>query len=123
MIFGFLKDVYLELNGVDTRFVEEERKKKLEEKKKNKFIFSSSTKVAVYVFGIIYLILTAGNIISLKKSDALSFAHLLRYFFLVVCDISAMGCLIVKSKKTEIAALILIVIFVLVQYFTTLLMW
>ena len=53
-MFDFFRDMVLELCGVDSENAEKQRKEKREAKRKDRFIFSQSVKVLVYVFGILY---------------------------------------------------------------------
>lgn len=119
-MFDFFRDMYFEYRGVDSNAAKEERENKLKEKKKDKFIFSKSSKVIVFVLGILYLIIAWFNVATMKEIGALNAYKVIRLLFLTSCDIASLVCLAISKKKTEIAALILILVFVLTQYFTTL---
>lgn len=100
----------------------EKRKSKSEAKRKGRFIFSRGAKVITFILGILYLVIAGFNIMLMKKTGSLDAYQIFRFIFLVACDIASLVCIAVSKKKTEIAALILIVVFVIAQYFTTLLM-
>ena len=117
-MFDFFKDLYYELNGIDSNAVAEERKNKLIEKRKNRFIFSTKAKIIVVVFGILYLVIMGLNVAGLKETGGLSVGFVLRTLLLVAVDISCLVCLLIGKKKMEIAALILIIVFVITQYLT-----
>lgn len=118
-MFDFFRDIALELSGVDSKGAEQQRKDKLDEKRKDRFIFSKGAKVLVYIFGVLYLVAGATTISLAKTSGALNALMILRFIALTLLDVSSVVCLAIGKKKTEIVALILIVLFVLIQYFTT----
>lgn len=118
-MFDFFRDMALELCGVDSENAEKQRKEKREAKRKDRFIFSQSVKVLVYVFGILYLIVGGFTISVAKTNGALNALMILRFVALTLLDVSSIVCLATGKKKAEIVALILIIFFVLIQYFTT----
>ena len=120
-MFDFFKDVYLEARGIDSDVAKAERDARLEEKKKSRFIFSKGGKLIVFAFGIFYLIVSALNISVLKSTGALTAGKILQIIFLSGCDIACLVCLLVGKKKTEIAALILVIVFVVAFYLLTIL--
>lgn len=87
-------------------------------KKKERFIFSTSMKVIAYILGILYLAVAVLGIVSLNESGGLKAYHIVRSLLLSGCDVAALVCLAIQRKKAEIAALILIIIFVVAQYAT-----
>ena len=117
-MFDFFRDIALELSGVDSKDAERQRKEKQEEKRKDRFIFSHGVKVLVYIFGVLYLITGATAITVAKTNGALNALMILRFIALTLLDVSSVVCLATGKKKAEIVALILIVMFVLIQYFT-----
>lgn len=121
-MFDFFKDVYYEIKGIDSSIVREEQKKKQLEAKKDRFIFSKSAKVLVFIFGILYLVMSMINIAVMIESGEPSAIHIVRVVLLSLCDIACLICLAINEKKTEIAALILMFVFVIAQYFTLLIM-
>lgn len=121
-MFDFFRDIYLELNGVDSDAAEKERQAKKEQKRKERFIFSGSAKVVAFILGILYLLLAGSSLSLLIESGSLDVFKIIRYVFLILCDIAALVCLAIKKKKTELAALIVMIIFILVQYFTMILL-
>lgn len=125
-MFDFLRDIVLEAQGIDSIAAAKERSERREVKKalekKERFIFSKAVKVLVYIFGILYLIITGFGLLAMKEAGVLSIYHLFRSIFLVGCDITAIVCLAIGKKKAEIVALILILVFLITLYFTMLLM-
>lgn len=121
-MFDFFKDIYYELNGIDSNSIQEERRKKREEKRKERFIFSKSAKVIVFIFGILYLIVGIINMTIMKENAAWNVVQIIRLMLLSICDIACLVCLSIGKKKTEIIALILIFVFIVVQYFTIILL-
>lgn len=121
-MFDFFRDVILEASGIDSDAAAEERNAKREARKKDRFIFSVGAKVMAFILGIIYLIIAWFGIAAGAKSGSLDAFKIIRFVFLSGCDIACLVCLAVGKKKTEIAALILMILFVVGQYFTTLLL-
>ena len=121
IVFDFFRDMALELSGVDSEKAEREREEKRKIKKKNQFIFSAKSKIIIYAFGILYLVIGGINMTHLRGQERIA-ALILKFVFLSAVDIAGLICLTMRKRKTEIAALILIIIFVIVMYITTLLL-
>ena len=122
-MFDFFNDIKLELDGrIDKEAVEKEKRDKRQQKYENKFIFSVRTKIIIFIVGILYLIMTGGILYFGISSKTLKLYTLVRYIFLYLIDIAGLICLAIKNKKTQIAALVLMLMFILLQYFTTILM-
>lgn len=117
-MFDFFRDMALELCGVNSKDAEQQRKEKQEAKRKDRFIFSQSVKVLVYIFGVLYLIVGATTISLAKVNGALNALMILRFIVLTLLDVSSLVCLATGKKKAEIGALVLIALFLLMQYFT-----
>ena len=115
-MFDFFKEVYLEAKGVDVEALKAEKKKIKEEQKKNKFIFSRSSKIIIYVFGLVYLLIAGLNIFLMKDFGGANVYYIMRFLFLSICDIAVLVCLAIGKKQTEVAALILVVVFIITQY-------
>lgn len=115
-MFDFFKEAYLESKGLDVEKIKAEKISGREMKKKDKFIFSGNTKIIVYIFGIIYLLITGLNIFLVKESVEINAYGFVHYVFLPICDIAALISLAIKNKRAEIVALILILAFIIVQY-------
>ena len=112
-MFNFMKDIYLEMNGIDP---EAARKEKLEEKTIDKIIFSFRSKVVVWIMGIIYLIITVPIIIfTIKTGINIS---IFKYILLMVMDILILTCISIKKKVTESISLAAIICFVLINFLT-----
>lgn len=90
-------------------------------RRKETFLFSWGAKVMVFALGILYLLVAGFGVLTMKEAGALSAYRIIRFVLLAGCDIASLVCLAIGKKKTEIAALILIVLFGVAQYFTTLL--
>ena len=121
-MFDFFEDVYLELKGDDSTAVEREEKAEREKKREEKFIFSRNAKIIIFILGILYLIMAGFNVTTLKETGGLNIFKILRFILLILLDVCGLVCLIIKDKRAEISALIFIIIFVLTQYFTTMMM-
>lgn len=115
-MFEFFKDMYLELKGIDSAAAAEERRRQEAEKQKRRFIFSGSAKVLTFVVGILYLLIAGILIALMVETGSLSIDKIVCNAFLILCDLATLICLAVGKKKTEIAALILIGVFMLMMY-------
>lgn len=91
-------------------------------RRRETFIFSRGAKVMTFVLGVLYLLIAGFGILTMKEAGALTAYRMIRFVLLAGCDIASLVCLAIGKKKTEIAALILIVLFGVTQYFTVLLM-
>lgn len=112
-MFNFMKDIYLEMNGIDP---EAARKEKLEEKTIDKIIFSFRSKVVVWIMGIIYLIITVPIIIfTIKTGINIS---VFKYILLMFMDILILTCISIKKKVTEFISLAAIICFVIINFLT-----
>ena len=115
-MFDFFKDIMLEMKGVDTEALHEEMIQEKEEKKKKYFILSKGIKGIIYAFGILYLILSLSSLILLKQSGRVEIYYMILTLISSSIVIACLICISVKNKKAEIAGLILIGIFFIIQY-------
>lgn len=120
-MFDFFRDIALEMNGIDSEHAEREREKIKRKKKEENFIFSRRTKVIIFIFGILYLIIGAINITYIKEQENI-IPYVLKIVFLSAVDISGLICLATGKRKAEVAALILIIVFMAVMYITTMIL-
>src|SRR5665647_2215869 len=108
-MFDFFKDAYAELNGLDVDRMKEERKIK----RKQSRLFSRRIKIIIGVVGVLYLVIAWMNISMLLKSG---FSPLiLKYVLLSILDISIIITMLIKNKETEIASIVGIVLFVIIN--------
>lgn len=121
-MLDFFRDIALEIGGIDSKSAKEQREEKRENKKKNRFIFSKSAKVFCFFFGIVYLFIAGLNIVQMKQTGSADLLEILRLVVLTALDIGTMVCLAIGKKKAEIVALILVVLFLVVQYYSMVLM-
>ena len=92
--------------------------KNVEKGNKNKIIFSNFTKIIVWFFGILYLLVAVlGISISLSLHNYLS---IIKYCLLILFDILSLVMISIKRKETEIVAIFTIIIFILLNFTTTL---
>lgn len=121
-MFSLIRDLYLELSGVDSVAAEEERLLKREEKKKKRFIFSGGAKTIIFIFGALYFLVSVLSLVAMIEAGALSFGKVLRPILLSGIDVACLVCLAIGTKKTEIAALILAAVFAIALYFSTMIL-
>ena len=120
-MFEFFRDVAIDLMGGDSEEEARKRKEKMEQEKANRIFLSRSTKRIAYVFGILYLVMGGISLFtSTSLTGTLQIVPTVKFEILSLIDISAMVCLTMRTKKTEIAAIILAVVFVAAMYVTTL---
>lgn len=115
-MFEFFRDMAIDLMGGDSE--EESRKRK--EKENRIFLFKSTKRIA-YVFGILYIVMGGISLFtSTSLTGNLQIVPTVKFAILSLIDMAAMVCLTMRTKKTEIAAIILAVVFVVGMYVTTL---
>lgn len=115
-MFDLFRDIILEAQGIDSEKAEIERAKRKKEKDKNKIIFSIGVKRVVVGFSIFFLIMSIMQLpVFLLAGNILYF---IRGFLQVGLVIGTLICLKVHKKKSEIIAIIFIVIFFILQYST-----
>lgn len=115
-MFDFFKDVYYEVHGIDSKSIDCERREKRGKQNKEKFIFSSAQKAIILLLGVGYLLLFLLNTIVFGiKATGTLVTHIL----LLAIDIALCVCLMIRNKKTETAALVLMILFGLCLYVTS----
>lgn len=126
-MFDWFRDMALEVTGKNSDKEELKRRPKREQEKKEKSIFSKSTKRTVYVLGILYLIMGGMSLyvsVQIANSTGYSDAGVgawkyIKYAVLSSIDIAAMVCLLTKKRKMEIAAVVLVVAFIVFMYLSS----
>lgn len=92
--------------------------KNVEKGNKNKIIFSKFTKIIVWFFGILYLLVAVlGISLSLSVHNYLS---IIKYCLLILFDILSLVMISIKRKETETVAIFTIIIFIMLNFSTTL---
>lgn len=112
-VFDFFRDMYFEAGGVDSKKADLERKLKTQEKRKSYLIFSPKMKFLIAVMGVLYLVI---QIAIFKETLTEGMFGVIATIILSCVDISCLVLLFLKGKKFEIAAAILMLIFVFGQY-------
>ena len=122
-MFDFFRDVAIYLMGGDSEAEVRKRKEKMEQEKANRIFISRSTKQIAYVFGILYIVMGGTSLFaSMSLTGNLQIVPTVKFVILSLVDIAAMVCLTMRTKKTEIAAIILAVVFLMAMYVTILIM-
>lgn len=120
-MFDFFRDMAIDLAGGNSEEVARKRKERREEEKANRIFLSRSTKRIIYAFGILYIVMGGISLFaSASLTGNLQIVPFLKFAILSLIDVAAMVCLTMKTKKMEIAAIILAVAFVAAMYVTTL---
>lgn len=120
-MFDFFRDMAIDLAGGNSEEVARKRKEKREEEKANRIFLSRSIKRIIYAFGILYIVMGGISLFaSASLTGNLQIVPFLKFAILSLIDVAAMVCLTMKTKKTEIAAIVLAVAFVAAMYVTTL---
>lgn len=120
-MLDFIRDIVLEARGIDSDKWHRERLEKEEAKKANVYLLSKKTKIIIFVFGIVYLLIEVINMIVFLESNG-SLGLRAKGILLAVIDIIVLICLTQKSKKAEIAAIVLSIIFIISMYASTMLL-
>lgn len=113
-MFDIFRDIMLEAKGIDCELAEKDRLQKKKEKEKDKIIFSKSVKVVICVFSLFFIVTSLLQIPVLIKTGSVVF--LIRSIVQIITAIATMICLKIHKKKSEIVAIVLIVVFFLLQY-------
>ena len=120
-MLDFIRDIVLEARGIDSDKWHRERLEKEEAKKANVYLLSKKTKIIIFIFGIVYLLIEVINMIVFLESNG-SLGLRAKGILLAVIDIIVLICLAQKSKKAEIAAIVLSIIFIISMYASTILL-
>lgn len=126
-MFDWFRDMALEITGNNSYEEELKRKAKHEQERGDKIVFSKSTKCIIYIFGILYLIMGGISLymsIQIESNMRNSMAGIgawkyIKYIVLSAIDIAAMICISMKTRKKEIAALVLVIVFVVFMYISS----
>ena len=120
-MFDFFKDVYLEAKGIDSDAIKKERLQIKNKTKEKKYIFSSKTKVLIIILGIVYFFISTASLSILKfQKDMIMLS--IKFLILSIMDLAIITCLMIPKKKAEIIALIIIIVFVIITYFSIILL-
>ena len=114
-MFEFFRDMYYETRSIDKRNPQNSKREKREAGQRSRFIFSRKTELTVYIIGGIYILIAIYSIVTTAMHDG-HFVNELRYILPMTIDITVCVCLIIGSKKMEIAALAVCVIFIALIY-------
>lgn len=116
-MFDVLRDIALELKGIDSEKAELEReKKKLEKRNRNKeekVILPIWTKKFVSVIAIFYLLSCMGTLPIMFNTNFMLLA--IRSVVQIVVAVAILILINIKNKKTEIASIVLIMMFFVLQ--------
>lgn len=116
-MFDILRDIALEMQGIDSQKAELEReKKKLEKRdidKNEKIIIPKYMKKFVSVITIVYLLSCMGTLPIMFNTEIALLA--IRSIIQIIVAIGILILINIKNKKTEIASIVLIVIFFVLQ--------
>lgn len=121
-MFDFFRDMYFESIGIDADQMEKERQLKRDKKRKERFIFSKGMKGLVYFLAVLYLLMGGFGIAVKKQMGEPILVDAIIFIFLAALCFATMILLAIGKKKGEIASLILIFLFIVVQYFSTIMM-
>lgn len=116
-MFDILRDIALEMQGIDSQKAELEReKKKLEKRdvdKNEKLIIPKYMKKFVSVITIVYLFSCMGTLPIMFNTEIALLA--IRSVIQIIVAIGILILINIKNKKTEIVSIVLIVIFFVLQ--------
>lgn len=112
-MFEFFKYAADEMRGID----HDEKVKKAQEARQDekKVILSKGVRTAIYVFGLLYLVIAILSVSLLKRNHA-GFDSFFMYLILTAIDLAVLVCVTLRTKKTEIAAIAGIVVFVVLLF-------
>lgn len=118
-MFDIFRDIALEMQGIDSQKAELEREKKRLEKKDNdkaeKIIIPKYMKKFVSIIVIVYLLSCIGTLPIIFNTNITLLA--IRSVVQLAVAVGILILINIKNKKTEIASIVLIVIFFVLQNF------
>lgn len=114
-MFDFLKDMSLEARGINSEAVRELEEEKKRKEKEERVLLPKSFKRLAYVVGGIYLAIS-WTVLAVTHGQIGGVGAVAVSLSLSTIDIAAIVCLILKTKRSEIMALIFIAAFVAVLY-------
>ena len=114
-MLDFLRDVILEVKGINSERWHKEKLEKDISKKENIYILSKKTKIIIFVFGIIYLLAEVINIVVFCENNGMINIRA-KGIILSLIDIIVLVCLVQKNKTAEVIATILSIIFIILMY-------
>ena len=109
-MFDFFKDIYLETHGIDSSRAMKEN----EEKKEKKFLFSRKTKAIIIIMAVIFILMQIFQIMALIEKGGIEL--LAATIFLCMMAMAIVILLFIRNKKTEIAAAVLVGVFIVLDY-------
>ena len=116
-MFDIFRDIALEMQGIDSQKAELEREKKRLEKKDNdnaeKIIIPKYMKKFVSIIVIVYLLSCIGTLPIIFNTNITLLA--IRSVVQLAVAVGILILINIKNKKTEIASIVLIVIFFVLQ--------
>lgn len=120
-MLDFLRDVILEVRGINSEKWHKEKLEKDISKKENIYLLSKKTKIIIFVFGIIYLLAEVINIVVFWENNGMINIRA-KGIILSIIDIIVLVCLLLKNKTTEIIAIIFSIIFIILMYTSSMLL-
>ena len=118
-MFEFMRDLLYDIGGIDTTAAKLMRDEKREEKKLSRHIFSKKAKALIITMGILYLIISI-TMIAIAWNAGNGITTILINGTLSLIDLAVCVCLIFGTKKTEVAALIGGIAFIIFLYLSVL---
>lgn len=115
-MFSIFRDIILEAKGIDCEKAELERIARKKEKDHDKIIFSQGMKKIIVFFGVFFLVASAVQIPLYVLAGNIFF--LVRGISQVILVISTFVCMKIHKKTSERIAIVLIILFILLQYST-----
>ncbi|MBE5877247.1 MAG: hypothetical protein E7290_10225 [Lachnospiraceae bacterium] len=121
-MFDFFRDIALEVRGIDPRVAQLEKLQKKKDRDKDKYIFSYSVKRMIYFVAIAFLVIYIPMFPVVMTTSTLLYK--IRLIAQVILAIGTMICISFKKRKKigEKLAIAMIILFVILQYSTTVIM-
>ena len=112
-MFDFFRDLYLETHGIDSEKAETERKLKAQRKRREYIIFSGRTKAVIIIMAIALIVIQTVQAAAILERGIV---FLLTDIFLCLLALTAVILLLIRKRKTEIAAAVVIGVFAVCEY-------
>lgn len=107
------RDMYFEGAGFDVNQMKLERKEKEENNRKEIIIFSNKSKYIISSFGVLFFMVAILCISTgITNKD---YIEIIKYSFMLLLDITGIIFINIKSKRTELIGLIIVIVFILLN--------
>lgn len=114
IVLEFLKDLYLETQGLDVEKMKEERYEKIELERSQRIILSAKTKKYIIIMAAIFIIIHLLSVVLSGMTGDV--ASLIKSVFMCILAFITIICFLIKSKQAEVAGIVCTVAVVVLSF-------